>query len=140
LVPDEFCFIPVPGRIKSRPMKLKTGKNVDWSLADGLWASLHNRDIAQRLGTTYARVKAERNKRIHEAIKKRQSITPFQSPARKSHQCDWKQADGLWPRLNNKELAQILGLSPARVTAMRRGLILKARRLGKSPLPYIFTG
>ena len=64
-------------------MKPANANKPDWSLADGLWAELSNREISQRVGEPYQNVIARRKKLIRQAQAAGSPTTPFEPPPKK---------------------------------------------------------
>lgn len=112
--------------------------NPDWSKADGLWTKFNNREIANQLGLPYSRVCGQRIQLIREAATKGDPTTPFQLPARKRTRADLSKADGLWAKMNDAQLAKVIGVSTGTIWTARYRQIRQAIREGKSPKPYVY--
>ena len=113
-------------------------KQWDTGPADALWPTMNNRQIAQKLGIPYYAVLVKRNELIQDAIRNRQPTAPYRLQVAVPRGTDLSRADGLWSTTSNRDLAKLLGLGPTRVFSLRRGLIVRAKREGQSPAPYIY--
>ena len=108
---------------------------VDWSLVDGQWKSLSIRQIAEKLGTTYPVVFARRKELNRQALTglPAQSFRPVPTGRR---QWDTDPAEALGPIMNNRQIAQKLGIPYYAVHVKRNELIQDAIRNRQPTAPY----
>ena len=99
---------------------------VDWSLVDGQWKSLGNRQIAEKLGTTYPVVYARRKELIRQGISAGLPAESFRPLPTVRKPWDFGPAEALWPIMNNRQIAQELGVPYNAVHLKRKELIQDA--------------
>ena len=112
--------------------------DIDWSRADGLWNKFGDVEMAKFLGVGYMAVMNQRRRLLRDAKASQKSTSQYVTPQLGRKSFDWGLAKGLWAKMNNRELAQKLGIGYGSVVNARARLIKEAEGKGKGTKSLVY--